>query len=457
MNFQVRHLKITKSDSISEGTYILSKARLLTKSRMPYVTLIIGPNGTGKSRMLRIISDIFNDLRRHQTFDKRRFSFNGNYELKYTLDFDNFQITKKESEIYILKNDEIVDNLEILELPSKLIVAAFSIYDRFAPSNISFSSSLKINQSTSFYNYLGLKTEKNYAFSGSYINRAIDLITEAVSEDGFKRDIKYVFDVLKFDPSLEIVYSIYRIKKFVTGKLTVSKMKRLVNSKESRTLGFVYNILNRVVTLPDKEIKDIVDSLNGVYEFAQKNGISVTIDFSGNYSLRKFNKIYKHISILRKYNLINIESVFVSKSTIKKNDTLLYDLKSMSSGEIQILTSMLALSSVVKNNSLVLVDEPEISLHPNWQMKYIEILYRIFRRQTNCHFIIATHSHFLASDLDSDASSILSLKQDSDSNTKARLIEYETEGWSAENILYNIFDVATVRNIYFEMDIKKLI
>jgi predicted ATPase len=56
------------------------------------------------------------------------------------------------------------------------------------------------------------------------------------------------------------------------------------------------------------------------------------------------------------------------------------ELRSMSSGEIQILTSLLSLASVVKESSIVLIDEPEISLHPNWQMQYIDLLNKIFKK-----------------------------------------------------------------------------
>lgn len=39
----------------------------------------------------------------------------------------------------------------------------------------------------------------------------------------------------------------------------------------------------------------------------------------------------------------------------------------------------------------------------------------------------------------------------------ANLINIDTYAWSAENVLYNIFGVRTVRNYYFEMDLRQLI
>jgi predicted ATP-binding protein involved in virulence len=129
----------------------------------------------------------------------------------------------------------------------------------------------------------------------------------------------------------------------------------------------------------------------------------------------------------------------------------------MSSGEIQIITSMLALSSIVEENSLIIIDEPEISLHPNWQIKFIDLLCAIFKKYPTCHFLIATHSHFLVSDLKPESSSLLALVKDNEDNISPELLNYETYGWTAENILYNIFNVATVRNHYFEMDLRNLL
>jgi predicted ATP-dependent endonuclease of OLD family len=132
------------------------------------------------------------------------------------------------------------------------------------------------------------------------------------------------------------------------------------------------------------------------------------------------------------------------------------DLRSMSSGEIQILTSLLSLASVVKDNSMILIDEPEISLHPNWQMQYIDLLNKIFKSSRSCHFIIATHSHLLASDIPIESSAILSLKRDLKLDLVSELLD-STYGLSAENILYNVFGVASVRNFYFESDINRLL
>lgn len=89
-------------------------------------------------------------------------------------------------------------------------------------------------------------------------------------------------------------------------------------------------------------------------------------------------------------------------------------------------------------------------------MQYIDLLNKIFKGVNGCHFLIASHSHFLAADIPLDCSSILSLTRNSKLDLKAEILD-SSFGHSAENILYNIFGVATVRNHYFESDVNKLL
>ncbi|MGE4445012.1 MAG: AAA family ATPase, partial [Candidatus Altimarinota bacterium] len=51
-------------------------------------------------------------------------------------------------------------------------------------------------------------------------------------------------------------------------------------------------------------------------------------------------------------------------------------------------------------NTFFLIDEPDTTFHPNWQKKYINQLLNIYKNyKKNIHFIIASHSPFILSDL----------------------------------------------------------
>ena len=51
----------------------------------------------------------------------------------------------------------------------------------------------------------------------------------------------------------------------------------------------------------------------------------------------------------------------------------------------------------VKAGSLVLIDEPEISLHVSWQLKFISDVEKI-SELSNFQFIVATHSPQIIND-----------------------------------------------------------
>lgn len=75
------------------------------------------------------------------------------------------------------------------------------------------------------------------------------------------------------------------------------------------------------------------------------------------------------------------------------------DIPSLSSGEKQIVFRAGYLLKNIRTLSggIILIDEPEISLHPSWQEKYVNFLRSIFADEhgVQMQFIIATHSPFI--------------------------------------------------------------
>ena len=128
-----------------------------------------------------------------------------------------------------------------------------------------------------------------------------------------------------------------------------------------------------------------------------------------------------------------------------------YEMIESSSGETQQLCQFISIMSAIEPNSLVLIDEPENSSHPNWQMSYIDWLQQIFHNYSDCHFVIATHSHFLLTDMNPEWSKIVALQKEDN-----RLIDIaddvNTYCWSTDDILYRVFHVRTTRNRAFESD-----
>ena len=106
--------------------------------------------------------------------------------------------------------------------------------------------------------------------------------------------------------------------------------------------------------------------------------------------------------------------------------------------------------ATIKKDSLLLIDEPEISLHPNWQMKFISFFKEIFSHPEyiNCHVIIASHSHFIVSDMEMESSKLIGLSKTNNLEVVSFEKQLDTFGWSAEEVLLKIFNVTTSRNYY---------
>jgi predicted ATP-dependent endonuclease of OLD family len=91
--------------------------------------------------------------------------------------------------------------------------------------------------------------------------------------------------------------------------------------------------------------------------------------------------------------LIGLESGPDSDTVILKRKGIEYDLLQMSSGEHQILRILVGLVADTAKNSIVLIDEVELHLHPAWQKRLIQILRE---DDSNNQYIFTTHSRTVA-------------------------------------------------------------
>ena len=88
------------------------------------------------------------------------------------------------------------------------------------------------------------------------------------------------------------------------------------------------------------------------------------------------------------------------------------ELLELSSGELHLLSGFLGLAAFLTDGCLVLIDEPENSLHPEWQMRYVEMLEKVVSQYRGCHYVIATHAPLIVSGVADKNSKILRLDQE---------------------------------------------
>lgn len=96
--------------------------------------------------------------------------------------------------------------------------------------------------------------------------------------------------------------------------------------------------------------------------------------------------------------LVGLSETSETKPIFKNSSGNEFDITCLSSGEKQLFLRALSLKFLEVNNSVILIDEPEISLHPQWQKKIIDVYESIGH---NNQLIIATHSPHIIGDIES--------------------------------------------------------
>lgn len=126
------------------------------------------------------------------------------------------------------------------------------------------------------------------------------------------------------------------------------------------------------------------------------------------------------------------------------------DLDELSTGQLFLLSTCARLAANVLQDSLILVDEPEVGLHPNWQSSWIPLVRRTVPDEFGCHLFVATHSPYLVSDADD----VLVPGDEWGS-----FVEFQDpfQGRSIENILYRVFGARVVGNLMIEEDLTTVI
>ncbi|MCA2015627.1 ATP-binding protein [Vibrio tritonius] len=124
---------------------------------------------------------------------------------------------------------------------------------------------------------------------------------------------------------------------------------------------------------------------------------------------KDYDTIDRHIvSTLLRAGLIQLENLETVRNTYEHSNFIenldiqnvsLTGLAKRSSGEQCLFLLFLGIISSIEDNALICIDEPEISLHPQWQQRFVNILQEALANYHGCHFIIATHSPLIVSDI----------------------------------------------------------
>ena len=320
-------------------------------------TVIVGPNGVGKSRLL---SEIVSTNRRKIGVQNSLF---GNPSF------------------------------------SKIIAISTSPFDKFPFPNRTVEADSPAN-----YCYVGMKGRGlGYPSAVSLIaSAAKGLLKNYVNSSNGNR-LVYAFDLLGFSPQIQFIFK--TLPNHFSSKSNEAPLEEIDKNWASTREG-------RLSLKALKQLESHSDH-NGNF--------SLTLSLSNHgFSIKKTayleHEIIEKIILLLEHGAIRLMDLKLDKYEYGE-----MSLRRASSGEQCMIVSMLGIAGNIEDRSLILIDEPEISLHPEWQERYVQLLTSVFSNYFGCHFIIATHSPQIVANLPEDRCYVLSLvKNDLQSSAKYR-------------------------------------
>lgn len=340
------------------------------------INIITGMNGSGKTTFLKIVW----------------YTISGNIErIIPEIMFDSFELETSDYTVALHRtNEQIRWSFVSVNIKKERMdeCGEFEI----DPESQSFDKEThklnllvtKTSKSSSLYFPTFRRIEGGYSMANTRrIRRKTSsgqIFVEAIERD----DIQNSFDAMSHRLSVED-------HKFICSTSTNDLVSLLTDryaeaSEESNKtyLNFSTSIISKIESAKsDIDKKDQEDSLKILTELQiEASNVNQKCDDL----LKPFEVLSRLTSKILEHKGIKLKSVTLGDSI----DAI--DSGVLSAGEKQML-SFLCYNAFAKN-SVVFIDEPELSLHPDWQRRLFPTL---LTQQSNNQFIIATHSPFIYS------------------------------------------------------------
>lgn len=340
-------------------------------------TVIIGKNGSGKSRLLRAVAD--GCLKRNDG------------ALRYRGD----------------------------RPPNQLLAVSNLVTDVFRLEAIKQQSGVSPRPQ---YRYLGLRQATNAVTTGA-LRDATALNVVACLSDPRRRDGLHstlqVFD--KTDSDIKVAFKSLRSRK----------------SDEKRTLEMLLHAED--VSSPAAAASALLGLISRFGDVPTLQGLEELADFAEVID----SDVPSLIAALKRSGTAMLDVALIRNGRQ-------VEVSELSTGELLMLSTNARIVANIEPQSLVLIDEPEIGLHPNWQISFVDVLRTALRNFPGCHVFIATHSPHLVG----DATDVLV-----PGNEWGEFNEFEDpfRGRSIDNILYRVFGSIANSSLVVERDVTDLL
>jgi len=348
------------------------------------INVLIGDNGSGKSSVIECIALIFGHLHKFFNEDDRKAPHMKGYMISFksqepetekwhTVQIDNLKDTGEEFNPTIYIDEKILDvksckNIIINLLPTKIGLYYAGVTDRLKELSIHFeekySKKIRLNEPAKLYP-LTLPVTRPFL----YVNKGhlgIMLLCLLVSDDEKIR--KCWGEEIGIDLSTSEII------------LTLKKPSWAKDSVEQ--LWGAHDLARQFITL-------LSENTNSKRVSDQK----IEIAHNGLYLKDEFARMFKNNIESNVFDIFDfllfsdlLDSIDISW---KNNEGEHIELDHLSEGEKQLITTMAYRLLWMNQKGILLFDEPDTYLHPNWQVSFMK---NLIHQSIYNQYIISTHS-----------------------------------------------------------------
>ncbi|MBQ4407938.1 MAG: AAA family ATPase [Bacteroidales bacterium] len=379
--------------------------------------IITGPNGYGKTTILTIIKNLFEK----------------NFWYFYYLDFDSiivdiveqnilksinivrtrYEISDSEDNRSGLKVEFYFNDEKKFEIDDRYIHRLCRDYDyRYSPKALYERYAIKSEDEFLSFSYNPKRDEYIKKFGNEFDLLFGDKIINFIGANRIYRNNEYNHN------SEELIK--YTIDEISSELGKEYEKQQNIFAEESRKIdaGFIKRLINEDnPNVSDEQLEINIQELENTIQNYRKFNIvaqDFVIEKFGEYSDKYKDAISLYISDMRKkmeifkpfYDKLEIFQSFISKKglsdkqiefssdgikIINTNGVTLENLHKLSSGEQNLLILYYNLIFKSNNRTVLLIDEPENSMHMAWLDDMLSD-YKIMAKNIGCQIIIATHS-----------------------------------------------------------------
>lgn len=338
------------------------------------ITVIAGENNTGKSTVSKVLYSMFSSsYNLEEQIKRNRYKSIENSIMQ--MSYSTLEHTKP----YYAINDMLIE-LQQLDSYDKEVIKV--IIERYIPYNDeTFSRDLDQDY-----------TEYLYGRIIERLNISDEEIVHSMTQSNFKEEFNDQINNIHSQKTGRIVLEVKGVKvEAIIKKDILTRLTHPINFNTE--LIYIDNpfILDEKEGLLGRKGRTII----GHREHLRKKLLNPSPNDNVIESLvsnKKLENIYNKISTICSGEIKKSKSNSIGYLEADSEEVL--HVRNLSAGlKTFVIIKKLLMDGVIEENGTIILDEPEIHLHPEWQLLFAELIVLI-QKEFNMHILLTTHSPY---------------------------------------------------------------